>query len=399
MTKDGLSVCPLVETKKVIPIYFKNGDTWHTNVKLPDLLLRNHPQGPTVTLGGIVLSAIADGKQVASFQQDEEGVRNVISETNALMNRLTQPPASPWKAYNLHMLFGDVPMPQEPYAESHQLEPGQATCLRLQDLFPFHYAGREKIDEIVCTIEAASESGSQTIETRIRLTPYRCVGDYIFPIAGSATIMGTPWNDVFGHRMANSQEFAVDVVDYRRGDDGRFALSSPPGSENVKDYFLFEREVLAVGDGIVVSAGNQWPNRWAENPLNYSEERIVEITLELLEKGMDFNHAILGNYVIIDHENGEFSLYAHMSEGTVTVDAGDAVKQGQVIGKVGNTSNSDSPHLHFHLMDSPDFQTANGLPVLFKNVPLGQAPLSDFKESNSLLYSDYLFAFADRENV
>jgi murein DD-endopeptidase MepM/ murein hydrolase activator NlpD len=209
--------------------------------------------------------------------------------------------------------------------------------------------------------------------------------------------MSTPWNDVLGHRMANSQEFAIDVVDYRRGEDGRFVLSIPPDSEDVKDYFLFERDVLAVGDGVVVSAGNQWPNRWADNPLNYSEERVVKITQELLEKGMAFDHAILGNYVIIDHQNGEFSLYAHMSEGSLTVDIGDAVKQGQVIGKVGNTSNSDFPHLHFQLMDSPDFQTANGLPVLFKDVPLGQAPFCDHKESNSLLYSDYLFVFTDRE--
>ncbi len=399
MTTHGLSVCPLVETKKVIPIYCRNGDIWHTNIKLPDLLLRNHPDGPATTLGGIVLSGFSEGKQVVSFRKDEEGVEQVISETNPLMNRLITPPESPWKAYNFHMLFGDAPVTKEPFGESRELKPGSATCLRLQDLFPFHYAGKQKVDQIVCAIRAESDSDSFSLETAIGLTPYRCVGDYIFPIAGCATIMGTPWNDVFGHRMANSQEFGFDVVDYRRGEDGRFVLSNPPDSDDVKDYFLFGREVLAVGDGIVVSAGNQWPNHWVVNPLNYAEERIVKLTKELLEKGMDFDHAILGNYAIIDHENGEFSLYAHMSEGTVTVDVGDAVKQGQVIGKVGNTSNSDFPHLHFHLMDSKDFQTANGLPVLFKNVPLGQAPISDHRESNSLLYSDYLFVFTDRENV
>jgi murein DD-endopeptidase MepM/ murein hydrolase activator NlpD len=203
--------------------------------------------------------------------------------------------------------------------------------------------------------------------------------------------VGTPWNQVEGHRVATSQEFAFDVVDYRRGENGAFMLSSPPKSNDVEDYFFFEREILAIGDGTIVATGNKWPNEWVKNPLEYSEERIVELTLKLLEEGIDFDHAILGNYVIIDHNNGEFSLYAHMSEGTLTVKVGDTVKQGQIIGKAGNTSNSECPHLHFHLMDSKDFQTANGLPVMFKDLPIAQAPICDFKETNSLLYSDYLF--------
>ena len=123
----------------------------------------------------------------------------------------------------------------------------------------------------------------------------------------------------------------------------------------------------------------------------YSEKRVIDLTIKLLEKGVEFNHAILGNYAIIDHHNGEYSLYAHMSENTLTIKPGDPVTQGQIIGRVGNTSNSDSPHLHFHLMDSPDFQTANGLPVTFTDLPVSQAPLCDFEESNSFLYSDYLF--------
>jgi murein DD-endopeptidase MepM/ murein hydrolase activator NlpD len=194
-----------------------------------------------------------------------------------------------------------------------------------------------------------------------------------------------------GHRLATSQEFAFDVVDYRVLGAGGFSLSSPPNSDTVREYFFFERAVLAVGDGVVAASGNQWPNAWAENPLINPDDRIIEQSQKLLDAGVEFTHVILGNYTIIDHQNGEYSVYAHMSEGTVTVQPGDAVKQGDVIGKIGNTSNSDCPHLHFHLMDSPDFITANGLPVMFTNLPHSQAPLYDFSEANSLLYSDYLF--------
>jgi hypothetical protein len=291
------------------------------------------------------------------------------------------------------MLFGDLPLTEAGFSSENQVEPGSRVCLRLQDLCSFHYAGQEKIDQVICQFTLTTGMDQILIEAPIDLTLYACRGQYTFPIRGSSTINGTPWNRVMGHRIAHSQEFAFDVNDFRRDEQGRFAISSPPKSEHVDDYFLFEREVCAVGDGVVVAAGDQWPNAWAENPLAYSEDRIVELTEKLLAKGVEFNHAILGNYAVIDHRNGEFSLYAHMSQGTLTVAVGDSVSQGQGIGKVGNTSNSDCPHLHFHLMDGPNYQVANGLPVTFTDLPFGQPPVSDFRASNSLLYSDYLFVY------
>lgn len=56
-----------------------------------------------------------------------------------------------------------------------------------------------------------------------------------------------------------------------------------------------------------------------------------------------------GNYVIIQHVDGNHTLYAHLAQGSITVNVGDSVKQGQVIGKVGNSGNSTGPHLHFEV--------------------------------------------------
>ncbi len=52
-----------------------------------------------------------------------------------------------------------------------------------------------------------------------------------------------------------------------------------------------------------------------------------------------------GTYLTIDHGNGRSTLYAHMSG--ITVEKGDSVKKGQVIGYVGSTGHSTGPHLHF----------------------------------------------------
>ena len=60
-----------------------------------------------------------------------------------------------------------------------------------------------------------------------------------------------------------------------------------------------------------------------------------------------------GNCVIIDHHNGFKSLYGHMSR--ITCNAGDKVKPGDVIGKVGSTGWSTGAHLHFGLSKDGQF--------------------------------------------
>ena len=58
-----------------------------------------------------------------------------------------------------------------------------------------------------------------------------------------------------------------------------------------------------------------------------------------------------GNFVYITHANGISTRYAHMQTGSVTVNAGNVVKQGQIIGKVGNTGGSTGAHLHFEVRE------------------------------------------------
>jgi len=57
----------------------------------------------------------------------------------------------------------------------------------------------------------------------------------------------------------------------------------------------------------------------------------------------------LGNYVVIDHLNGNYTVYGHMAPNTVTVSKNDIVNQGEIIGVMGNSGNSSGQHLHFQL--------------------------------------------------
>lgn len=53
----------------------------------------------------------------------------------------------------------------------------------------------------------------------------------------------------------------------------------------------------------------------------------------------------IGNNVVIDHGNKQYTKYGHLSK--INVSKGDFVEQAKVIGKVGSTGNSTGPHLHF----------------------------------------------------
>lgn len=56
-----------------------------------------------------------------------------------------------------------------------------------------------------------------------------------------------------------------------------------------------------------------------------------------------------GNHVVIEHDDGKVSYYAHLRRGSVAVRQGDQVRCGQRIGQVGSSGHSTGPHLHFEV--------------------------------------------------
>lgn len=61
-----------------------------------------------------------------------------------------------------------------------------------------------------------------------------------------------------------------------------------------------------------------------------------------------------GNYIKIRHSNGYYTLYAHLKYGSIKLNIGDYVKEGEQIAIIGNTGHSTGPHLHWELRDTKD---------------------------------------------
>jgi len=85
-----------------------------------------------------------------------------------------------------------------------------------------------------------------------------------------------------------------------------------------------------------------------------------------------------GNFVMIQHADGSATLYAHMYENTITVRAGDTVKQGQVIGKMGSSGNSTGSHLHFEVRQGGNAVNPSNFVNLEDTRPKGKANTGNY---------------------
>lgn len=77
-------------------------------------------------------------------------------------------------------------------------------------------------------------------------------------------------------------------------------------------------------------------------------------------------NASYGNCVKIQHNNGYYTLYAHLEY--LSVSNGQTVKKGQVLGKMGNSGNSYGTHLHFEVWNANN-QRINPEPYLYNDLP------------------------------
>lgn len=105
-----------------------------------------------------------------------------------------------------------------------------------------------------------------------------------------------------------------------------------------------------------------------------------------------------GNYVVIKHADGNFTLYAHMHQNTITVQAGNTVKQGQVIGRMGSSGRSTGTHLHFEVRQGVNMSSATVDPLNYID-PNNPRPVSTGSnwslEKSSLSKSEFVAKMND----
>lgn len=382
-TGSHISIRFFTEKKKVIPLYYNDNKFRTTNIKLPDMVISNESEN-MIKLSGVDIIGKSDEKEIVIYRLQIDEVEQYLKRTNMTINNLKKND----ELYRLLPLFGKMYIPEGGFADKIGLDPSESICIPLSRLLYFHFIGRNKIDGLHANFTFKINSEEKVVGFPVYLTAYKSKGDYIFPLKGSLCIVQNPMC-LTAHRQALSQEFAIDIFDSRLGESGEFSTTSKSSPTKLSDYYIFQRAIMAIGDGIVEEIGDKFPEAEMSDPRNFSEEFFAELRKQLVPK-IGFKNFICGNYIIINHNNGEFSFYGHLSEGSIRVKVGDEVKKGEIIGKVGNTGHSTEPHLHFHLMDSEDFLEANGLPVMFENVPIDMMSI-DLTETNSLLYSEFFY--------
>jgi hypothetical protein len=133
--------------------------------------------------------------------------------------------------------------------------------------------------------------------------------------------------------------------------DPKTGAAASGNASLARNYFGFGKEIHAVADGTVVATLDGLPDI----------ETIYSAPPATLE-------TLAGNFAIIDIGNNKYACFAHMVNGSVRVKPGDTVKAGQVIGLMGNSGNSDLPHLHFQVVtDTPSFLGAEGYPHVYRS--------------------------------
>ncbi len=133
----------------------------------------------------------------------------------------------------------------------------------------------------------------------------------------------------------------------------------------IENYYSYKRDIIAPLDGIVVEICNKYPNT------KIVKNRKIVCDVD----------DVRGNHIIIMHGNTEYSMIAHILKDSFQVKVGDYVKRGDVLAKVGNSGNTNGPHIHFQVQRGPS-EIDEGIPILFQRVIM--------KKDNRKIYRKYV---------
>ncbi|MFV0135006.1 M23 family metallopeptidase [Streptomyces sp. HMX87] len=186
------------------------------------------------------------------------------------------------------------------------------------------------------------------------------------PVTGRWSALNSPADRTPSHGThAYGQTYAIDIV--AEPEDGArpgFRVLWPPVRPN-RDFPAFGAPLLAVADATVVRATDTQRDHLSRTSL---PGLLYLMLVEADVRQMAGARRIVGNHVVLDLGDGTYAMYAHVQRGSLAVREGERVRAGQRIARCGNSGNSTEPHVHFQLMDSPDPDSARGLPFTWRGI-------------------------------
>lgn len=187
---------------------------------------------------------------------------------------------------------------------------------------------------------------------------YKTKTDLILPFKGGLTVTnGGRTIETNNHiKIEGSGTYAYD---FRNGHSGE--------GKRLEDYSVFDTEVIAPGEGII--------------------SQVINGSIDCMPGEKDRGVGV-GNAVIIDHQNGEWSMLCHLRHDSIIVNVGNAVNQGDIIGHCGNTGNTSEPHIHYHLQNNALAHLAEPLLAQFRKITVNGEVKENYEPIRSEIVSN-----------
>lgn len=179
---------------------------------------------------------------------------------------------------------------------------------------------------------------------------YNCKSKYILPFEGAWSVVNGGHDKNVSHSWyILPQRYAYDflVID-------EHGKSYTGDGKSVESYYCYGMNIISPADGEVVSVGD----KYADSKV-YADGTVICNARD-----------IRGNYIVLKHNENEYSTIAHIMPKSILVAVGQKVKQGQIIARCGNSGNTSEPHIHFQIQSGMSFFASAGIPIQFSDITI-----------------------------
>lgn len=234
----------------------------------------------------------------------------------------------------------------------------------LYNPFPAFPAGLP-LAALTYTLVFTDSAGIPVDTSRITVRPRSSSGVAPLRLPLSGRVLVYDGHDLLSHhRRWNLAHPVIRAVGFT-GSSGRYAydlshvdsagrMFRGTGDRNA-DWVSWNAPVRAPRAGRVVALAN--------------DQRDGEVGRSSLPDSVIFARpiALYGNYVVLDHGDGTFSMLAHLREGSVEARVGDRVEAGAPLARIGFSGSVKTIHLHYQLQSGPAYAD-EGVPSYFTGV-------------------------------